>query len=66
MGFRINSRLSIGGLLLFGTITSLFAKIGARFDDAAAFHSCEYKIIALLTVSFYIEIIFNTRCDPMA
>ena len=29
MAFRINARVSIGGLLFFGTVTSLFAKIGA-------------------------------------
>lgn len=28
MGLRMNAGASIGGLLLFGTITSLFAKIG--------------------------------------
>ncbi len=28
MGFNAQTTLSVGGLLLFGTITSLFAKIG--------------------------------------
>ena len=28
MAFRINTGMSVSGLLVFGTITSLFAKIG--------------------------------------
>ena len=35
MGLNAQSRLSVGGLLLFGTTTSLLAKIGWDIDSWA-------------------------------
>lgn len=46
MGFGFGSTLSVSGLVFFGTITSLAAKIGAREVRVAQWHEVAFVAFA--------------------